>query len=84
MEALIKLGGNASLVAIYNIVEENGKTDLSKYIDQKSKIRKNAYLHSIDTDIFNYTVGGEMDLSIPQLGKVKGFLDYEISKKQFK
>lgn len=33
MEALIKLGGNASLVAIYNIVEENGKTDLSKYID---------------------------------------------------
>ncbi|PHD56535.1 hypothetical protein [Bacillus wiedmannii] len=65
MEALIKLGGNASLVAIYNMVEENGKTDLSKYIDWKSKIRKNIYLHSSDTDIFNYTVGGEMDLSIP-------------------
>ncbi|KAB2454332.1 hypothetical protein F8160_11120 [Bacillus sp. CH126_4D] len=65
MEALIKLGANASLVAIYNMVEENGKTYLSKYIDWKSKIRKTTYLHSSDTDIFNYTVGGEMDFSIP-------------------
>ncbi|MGG2066931.1 HNH endonuclease [Bacillus sp. S14(2024)] len=72
IEALNKLGGKASLVDIYNMVEEIGKIDFSKYIDWKSQIRKNIYIHSSDTDIFKYTVNGEMDLFYSIGGKGKG------------
>lgn len=72
IETLKKLGGQASLVDIYKMVEESGKTNLSKYIDWKSQIRKNIYLHSSDADIFKYTVGGERDLFYSIDGKGKG------------
>lgn len=72
IEAFKKLGGQASLIDLYNMVEESDKTDLSKYTDWKSQIRKNIYLHSSDTDIFRYTVGGEMDLFYSIDGKGKG------------
>ncbi|MGE8021527.1 HNH endonuclease [Peribacillus frigoritolerans] len=72
IEALKKLGGQASLIDLYNMVEESGNTDFSKYIDWKSQIRKNIYIHSSNADIFKYTVGGEMDLFYSIDGKGKG------------
>jgi 5-methylcytosine-specific restriction protein A len=72
IQALNKFGGKASLENIYNMVEKSSKADLLKYVDWKSQIRKNIYLHSSDTEIFKYTVGGELDLFYSIGGKGKG------------
>ncbi|WP_370013916.1 HNH endonuclease [Peribacillus sp. B2I2] len=71
-EALEELGGQATLVDIYNKVEDRNKVDLSSYIDWKSQIRKHIYLNSSDTDIFKGNVGDNTDLFYSIEGKGKG------------
>ncbi|EJR31147.1 HNH endonuclease [Bacillus mycoides] len=83
--ALSNLGGQATLLDIYNMIAENGNIDLTNYVDWKSQLRKNIYLHSSDADIFKYTVGGEMDLFYSIKGKgngVWGLRNYKIEKTQ--
>lgn len=72
IEALEELGGQATLVDIYNKVEERNKIDLSSYIDWKAQIRKHIYLNSSDTYIFKGSVGDNTDLFYSIEGKGKG------------
>ncbi|WP_341457190.1 hypothetical protein [Oceanobacillus zhaokaii] len=72
IEALGELGGQATLVDIYNKVEDRNKIDLSSYIDWKSQIRKHIYLNSSDTDIFKGSVDDNTDLFYSIEAKGKG------------
>jgi hypothetical protein len=70
--SLIELGGQASLSDIYMNIYEHKKIEFNNYIDWKSQIRKNIYLHSSDCDIFKGTTGDESDLFYSINGKGKG------------
>ncbi|MDP9577371.1 UNVERIFIED_ORG: putative restriction endonuclease [Bacillus sp. 1751] len=72
IEALKEFGGHATLVDIYNKIEERNKIDLGSYIDWKAQIRKHIYLNSSDTDIFKGNVGDHTDLFYSIEGKGKG------------
>ncbi|PFO03746.1 restriction endonuclease [Bacillus sp. AFS076308] len=72
IHALEELGGQATLVDIYNKVEDRNKIDLTSYIDWKAQFRKHIYLNSSDTDIFKGSVGDKTDLFYSIEGKGKG------------
>lgn len=65
---LENLGGKGSLNEIYDVLVKRGNIELSNYKDWKSQIRKQIYLHSSDTEIFN----SENDLFYAVYGKGKG------------
>ncbi|MGG0788271.1 HNH endonuclease [Peribacillus simplex] len=72
IEALEELGGQATLVDIYDKVEDRDKIDLRGYIDWKAQLRKQIYLKSSDADIFKGTLGEDTDIFYSIEGKGKG------------
>ncbi|WP_419958778.1 HNH endonuclease [Psychrobacillus psychrotolerans] len=72
-ESLKGLGGSATLEDIYLTIQERNQIDLLAYVDWKSQIRKQIYLHSSDCDIFRGNPGDESDLFYSIEGKGKGY-----------
>lgn len=70
--ALRRLGGQGTLEEIYKMVKARSSIDLNLYTDWKAQIRKNIYLHSSDTDIFNHDPGSEYDIFYTIEGRGKG------------
>ncbi|MFD1861483.1 hypothetical protein [Planococcus chinensis] len=70
--SLNSLGGKGSLEEIYEKVLTQNNIDFNAYIDWKSQVRKNLYLHSSDCDIFKGVTGDETDLFYSIEGKGKG------------
>ncbi|MCY8489351.1 HNH endonuclease [Bacillus atrophaeus] len=73
INSLNELGGQGTLEDIYLTIQERNNIDLESYVDWKSQIRKQIYLHSSDCDIFKGVAGDETDLFYPIEGKGKGF-----------
>ncbi|MFE6170190.1 HNH endonuclease [Viridibacillus arvi] len=72
-ESLKELGGSGTLEDIYLTIQERNHIDLLAYVDWKSQIRKQIYIHSSDCDIFRGNPGDESDLFYSIEGKGKGF-----------
>ncbi|WP_214482962.1 HNH endonuclease [Bacillus sp. SM2101] len=68
-----ELGGQATLIDIYSLVEERNQIDISIYTDWKAQIRKHIYLNSSDTEVFKGSAGDENDLFYSIKGKGKGY-----------
>ncbi|KZZ84373.1 hypothetical protein [Bacillus sp. SJS] len=66
------LGGKGKLSEIYNEIETRSKIDLSAYVDWRSQIRKNIYLHSSDCDIYMGIPGDKKDIFFSVEGKGRG------------
>ena len=62
LAAFEKLGEQATLQEIYDVVEQRSSINLGKYKDWKSRVRKNIYIHSSDCEIFKGTHGDTKDL----------------------
>lgn len=73
VETLKVLGGSGTLEDIYLTIQERNQIDLLAYVDWKSQIRKQIYLHSSDCDIFRGNPGDESDLFYSIEGKGKGY-----------
>lgn len=72
-ESLKELGGSGILEDIYLTIQERNQIDLFAYVDWKSQIRKQIYLHSSDCVIFRGNRGDESDLFYSIEGKGKGY-----------
>ncbi|MGM0846490.1 MAG: hypothetical protein ACQEUT_16060 [Bacillota bacterium] len=70
--AIKNLGGVADLESIYEEFSKSTDLNLESYIDWKSQVRKNIYLHSSDCDIFRGEVGDGNDIFFSAKGKGKG------------
>src|SRR5690625_5038163 len=85
IEALEQLGGSATLNEIYNFIEERYSNYLSAYKDWTSQIRKQIYLHSSDTEIFNPDHGKDLFYAAKGKGRgVWGLRDYVSTKNTVK
>ncbi|WP_342601355.1 HNH endonuclease [Psychrobacillus sp. FSL H8-0483] len=71
--SLKELGGSGTLEDIYLTIQQKNQIDLLAYVDWKSQIRKQIYLHSSDCDIFRGNPGDESDLFYSIEGKGKGY-----------
>ncbi|WP_445678211.1 HNH endonuclease [Psychrobacillus sp. FSL W7-1493] len=72
-ESLKELGGSGILEDIYLTIKERNHIDLLAYVDWKSQIRKQIYLHSSDCEIFRGNSGDASDLFFSIEGKGKGY-----------
>ena len=69
IDVLTLLDGEAKLSKIYDEIEKRNLIDLSHYVDWKSVIRKNIYLHSEECDIYD----GKEVFFKSKYGKYKGY-----------